>query len=469
MVKQRKFGQVQHVHLVGIGGVGMAGIAEVLLNQGYHVSGSDQSDHPMTERLKALGAQVFIGHHAAHLQDAEVVVCSTAIPDSNPELEQARARRVPIVSRAQMLAELMRFSHGVAVAGTHGKTTTTSLSASIMIEAGLDPTYVIGGKLNQAGAHAKLGTGEYFVAEADESDASFLLMQPMIAVVTNIDQDHMETYQYDFERLKSSFLEFLHHLPFYGCAVLCLDDPYVIELLPKIERRYVTYGFAREADYRASDFRQDGLKAQFVLTRPGKDPLPISLNLPGRHNVENALAAIAVAERCGADDTSICRALESFSGVGRRFQVHGDVELSHGRSVTLLEDYGHHPNELRATISAMRAVWPERRLVMVFQPHRYSRTQACFDDFVKVLTEVDQLILLPIYPGGEQPIEGIESERLAASLNAQGKRAVHVIDETDLPVRLPPILQAGDVVLFQGAGSVGKIASNLWTLWASDF
>lgn len=465
MQLQYKFGQVKRIHLIGIGGVGMGGIAEVLINQGYQVSGSDQSENAMTQRLRDLGADIFIGHHAAHLQQAEVVVRSTAISDTNAEIQAARARRVPVISRAQMLTELMRFSHGIAVAGTHGKTTTTSLVASVMIEAGLDPTYVIGGKLNQADAHAKLGTGEYFVAEADESDASFLLMQPMIAVITNIDQDHMETYDNNFNRLKKAFLEFIHHLPFYGCAVLCLDNPEVAALRPKIQRRYVTYGFGADADFRAMDYHQDGLVSRFKLHRSGHDPLSISLNLPGRHNVHNALAAIAVALECGADEAAVCRALAKFEGVGRRFQLHGDYSPEPGRQITAIEDYGHHPCELRVTIEAMRAVWPGRRLMMVFQPHRFSRTRDCFDDFVSVLSEVDVLVLLPVYPGGETAIEGADSAHLATALAKTGMEAVHVIDDADLPAQLPPLLANEDIVLFQGAGSVGKIASNLLTLW----
>ncbi len=457
MIEIPEMRRIRRIHFVGIGGAGMCGIAEVLLNQGYEIAGSDMKESKNTQRLKELGVDIFIGHDAVHIETADVLVVSTAIDTSNPEVSAALSRRLPIVRRAQMLAELMRYRHGIAVAGTHGKTTTTSLIASILGEAGFDPTYVIGGLLNSAGTNAKLGSSRYFVAEADESDASFLHLWPMVSIVTNIDADHMETYGGDFEILKRTFIDFLHNLPFYGLAVVCGDDPIVTELLPQIARPTVTYGFNEGNDVRAVDIEQDGLQTRFTALREGRDPLQVTLNLPGLHNVLNSLAAIAVATDEGVDDVAMVKALDDFEGVGRRFQRLGDM---HG--VQLVDDYGHHPREVAATIAAARQAYPNRRLVMLFQPHRYTRTRDCFEDFVHVLSSVDTLLLLDVYSAGEKPISGADSRSLARSVRNRGLVDPVFVEASDeLASILPSILKAGDVLLTQGAGTVGSIAVEL--------
>ena len=455
-------GRVRRLHFIGIGGAGMSGIAELMANLGYEVTGSDQRASDTSRRLCQLGVQVYIGHEAAHVADADAVVVSTAIDASNPEVQEARNRRIPIVRRAEMLAELMRFYYGVAVAGTHGKTTTTSLVASILAEGGLDPTFVIGGLLNSAGANAKLGTSKYLVAEADESDASFLYLQPMVSIVTNIDADHMQTYGNDFDRLRNTFKEFLHHLPFYGLAVLCLDDPEVRALVPLISRPVRTYGTDPEADLRAVDIHQEGLRMRFVVQGADLDaPLAIELNLPGRHNVLNAMAAIAVALELGVDEEAIRRALAGFQGVGRRFVVT-PVQDQTGRRLTLVDDYGHHPRELAATLEAARSGWPDRRLVLVFQPHRYTRTQEQFEDFVQVLSTADLLVLCDVYPAGEAPIAGADGRSLSRAIRARGVLDPVFAQEVNVvPALLGNLLQDGDLVLLMGAGDIGGLAARL--------
>ncbi|MGM0570326.1 MAG: UDP-N-acetylmuramate--L-alanine ligase [Pseudomonadota bacterium] len=455
--------RIRHIHFVGIGGAGMCGIAEVLKNQGYQVSGSDLKESPVTDRLKGLGVTIHIGHRESNSDRADVVVVSSAVNADNPEVSAARARRVPIVPRAEMLAEIMRYRHGIAVAGTHGKTTTTSLIASVLGEAGLDPTFVIGGKLNSAGTNAQLGGSRYLVAEADESDASFLHLTPVISVVTNIEADHMDTYGGDVAQLKKTFVEFLHNLPFYGVAVMCLDDPYVAEILPRISRAIITYGIEREdVDYRATDIESDGLRTRFTVKRPGgRSDLPVELRMPGRHNVLNALAAIAVATDEGVEDAAICRGLSGFAGVGRRFQVYGDYPVGKG-SVTLVDDYGHHPTEVEAVIRAARDAWPGRRLVMLYQPHRYSRTRDLYEDFVRVLSEVDTLLLMDVYPAGEAPVPGADGRSLCRSIRQRGQvDPVFVEDAVNLENLLANILQEGDLLLTQGAGDIGGVAAKL--------
>jgi UDP-N-acetylmuramate--alanine ligase len=453
--------RIRRIHFIGIGGAGMCGIAEVLLNQGYKVSGSDAKAGKTTERLQALGAQVFIGHAAENVAQTDVVVVSTAIDSTNPEIVAAREARLPIVRRAEMLGELMRYRHGIAIAGTHGKTTTTSLVTSILAEGGFDPTFVIGGLLNSAGVNAKLGGSRYLVAEADESDASFLHLQPMAAVVTNIDADHMDTYGGSFEKLKDTFIEFLHNLPFYGLAVVCGDDEVIRELLPRIGRPTLTYGFAPENDIRAVDIRQEGMQTHFTVLRPNKQPITISLNLPGLHNVLNSLAAIAIATDEDVHDEAIQVALANFQGVGRRFQQYGKFPVGQG-DVCLVDDYGHHPREVEATLKAARQSFPDRRLVLMFQPHRYTRTRDCFEDFVQVLSQVDVLLLLDVYSAGEKPIAGADGRTLARSIRARGLVEPIFIEKTDdLPALLKTILQPNDVLLTQGAGTVGAIAIEL--------
>ncbi|WP_295385261.1 UDP-N-acetylmuramate--L-alanine ligase [uncultured Thiodictyon sp.] len=455
-------GRVRRLHFIGVGGAGMSGIAELMANLGYEVAGSDRRESATTRRLRDLGVQVYIGHHAAQVTDADAVVVSTAIDESNPEIAEARARRIPIVRRAEMLAELMRFYYGVAVAGTHGKTTTTSLVASVLAEGGLDPTFVIGGLLNSAGANAKLGTSKYLVAEADESDASFLYLQPMVSIVTNIDADHMQTYGNDFDRLRNTFMEFLHHLPFYGLAVLCIDDPEVRALEPLVPRPVRTYGMCAQADVRADNVRQDGLRMYFdVHSKDLRAPLALELNLPGRHNVLNALAAIAVALELGVDEDAIRRALAGFQGVGRRFVVT-DLTDQAGRRLTLVDDYGHHPRELAATLAAARDGWPGRRLVLVFQPHRYTRTQEQFEDFVQVLSTVDLLVLCDVYPAGEAPIVGADGRSLSRAIRARGiVDPVFAQDPNAVPELLPNLLEDGDLMLLMGAGDIGTLAARL--------
>ncbi len=459
--KNPTMGRIKHIHFVGIGGAGMGGIAEVLLTQGYYISGSDLNENTVTKRLQKLGARILTGHQESHVNGADVVVRSTAIADNNPEIVAAKQQRIPVVPRALMLAELMRFRYGIAVAGTHGKTTTTSLAASLLAEGDLDPTFVIGGLLNSAGTNARLGASRYLVAEADESDASFLYLQPMIAIVTNIDADHMDTYHGDFSQLRHTFIEFLHHLPFYGLAVLCLDDPIVREIIPEISRPILTYGFAAEADIRAIDYVQKGVRNYFTVTRPGRANLSINLNLAGQHNVLNALAAIAVASELGVGDEAIANALNHFSGVGRRFQLYDNFKLAN-QSLLLIDDYGHHPREIMATLQAIRAAWPGRRLVMAYQPHRYSRTRDLFEDFARVLSEVDVLLLLEVYPAGEQPIAGADGRSLCRNIRQRGKVDPIFVETTqDLISALEGVVQAGDLLLTQGAGDIGGIAARL--------
>ncbi len=456
--------RIRRIHFVGIGGVGMCGIAEVLSNMGYEVSGSDLKESTVTAHLRDCGVRVAIGHAAVNAEGSDVVVVSTAVDTSNPEVAWARDHRVPVVRRAEMLAELMRFRQGIAIAGTHGKTTTTSLTATLLAEGGMDPTFVIGGKLTSAGTNARLGEGEYLVAEADESDASFLHLQPLISVVTNIDADHMATYEGDFNRLKDTFIEFLHNLPFYGLAVLCLDDANVRELLPRVQRQFVTYGFSEDADYRISDFRQGGGQLSFTALRPeGHAPLEITLAMPGEHNALNALAAIAIATDVGVSDDAIARALASFAGVGRRFQVHGEFAAPNGeQSVMLVDDYGHHPREVEMVIRAVRAGWPERRLVMAYQPHRYSRTHDLYEDFVRVLSQVDTLLLLDVYSAGEAMIPGADGRSLAGSIRQRGQvDPLFVEHKRALPSLLNNVLRPGDILITQGAGDVGGIALSL--------
>ncbi|GAB6140233.1 UDP-N-acetylmuramate--L-alanine ligase [Methylosoma difficile] len=455
-------GNIDHIHFVGIGGTGMSGIAEVLANLGYQVSGSDIKTSQVTQRLADLGVTITIGHERENVAEADVVVVSSAVDRSNLEVEEAFIRRIPIIPRAEMLAELMRFRFGIAVAGTHGKTTTTSLTASLLAEGGLDPTFVIGGRLNSAGTNAKLGLGNYLVAEADESDASFLYLQPMIAIVTNIDQDHMATYQNSYQRLKDTFLEFLHHLPFYGLAVLCLDDEGIREILPQVSKPLLTYGVHEDADVRAVDVRQEGMQTAFTVIRRGDYPaLRVTLNMPGWHNMLNALAAITVATKLDVDDAAIIRSLAAFTGVGRRFQINGDVPLADG-VVTLVDDYGHHPREMAATFEAMRQAWPTRRAVVIFQPHRYSRTRDLFEDFVHVLSSVDVLVLSEVYSAGESPIPGADGRALSRAIRVRGQvDPVFVESWDELPKILAGILKADDVVLTLGAGNVGQIATQL--------
>ncbi len=454
--------RIQRVHFVGIGGAGMSGIAEVLVNQGFQVSGSDLAESGTTRRLRDLGAQIFLQHDAAHIEGADVLVVSSAVQPSNPEVAAARDQRIPIGPRAEMLAELRRFRRGIAVAGTHGKTTTTSLTASLLAEAGLDPTFVIGGLLNAWGSNARLGTGEYLVAEADESDGSFLLLQPVVALVTNIDRDHLENYDGSFDNLRKAFLEFLHHLPFYGVAVLCLDDECLQEMLPEITRAVVTYGLSAEADIRGSNLQQNGRAMAFDLQLPNEtEKHPVVLNMPGIHNVQNALGAIAVAWELGIDIPTVLAALTRFEGVGRRFAEVGEYRWGNG-DVMVVEDYGHHPSELKATLAAARGGWPDRRLVAVFQPHRYSRTRDLFDDFAQVLSVADAVVLTEIYAAGEAPIDGIDSRALCQSIRARGRvEPVLIADVERIPEELPAMLQPGDLVLLLGAGNIGQLAQTI--------
>jgi UDP-N-acetylmuramate--alanine ligase len=454
--------RIKTIHFVGIGGAGMCGIAEVLLNQGYKITGSDIRMSPNTQRLKSMGAKIFIGHDSKNVKQADVVVYSSAVKQSNPELKAAVSLSKPLIPRAEMLAELMRYRHSIAIAGTHGKTTTTSIVASILAEAGFDPTFVIGGLLNSAGTNAQLGGSRYLVAEADESDASFMHLQPMVAVVTNIEADHMSTYGGDFERLKKYFVDFLHNLPFYGLAVLCVDDPVVREILPQISRPKLTYGFSRNADFRIGNLVQNKTITEFEISRKGKKkPLKIKLNMPGRHNALNATAAIVIASDEGIRDRDIRSGIQQFSGVGRRFDVQGEFEVEDG-TVTLIDDYGHHPSEVAATITALRDGWPENRLVMIYQPHRYSRTKDLYEDFVEVLSEVDVLLLLEVYAAGEKKIAGADSRSLCRSIRLRGKvDPLYVKKESDVHSILKDLLRGGDMVLTQGAGSVGLLAKEL--------
>jgi UDP-N-acetylmuramate--alanine ligase len=459
--QQPEMRRIRNIHFVGIGGSGMCGIAEVLLNMGYAVSGSDLKASPVTERLEQFGAQICIGHSAANVANVDVLVVSSAVNKANPEVASALERRIPVVPRAEMLAELMRYRHGIAVAGTHGKTTTTSLLASVFAAGGLDPTFVIGGRLNAAGTNAQLGDSRYLIAEADESDASFLHLQPMVAVVTNIDADHMSTYGGDFNVLKKTFIEFLHNLPFYGLAVLCVDDPVVGEILPQVGRPTVTYGFSEEADVRAINVRQQGMQTYFTVLRRDCEALDVSVNMPGNHNVLNALATIAIASDEGISDQAIVAGLSGFQGVGRRFQVYGELEVENG-SVMLVDDYGHHPREVAAVIKAVRGGWPERRLVMVYQPHRFSRTRDLYDDFVQVLGDANVLLLMEVYPAGEEPVPGADSRHLCHSIRQRGQLdPIYVERGIDLAPVLKPLLRAGDILLCQGAGDIGGVAPQL--------
>jgi len=456
--------RIRTIHFIGIGGAGMCGIAEVLLNQGYRITGSDIRASTVTERLEGLGATIYIGHKPDNVSEADVVVYSSAVTPENAEMRAAARLGKPSIPRAEMLSELMRYRHSVAIAGTHGKTTTTSLVASIFTEAGLDPTFVIGGRLNSAGANAALGESRYLIAEADESDVSFLHLQPMVSVITNIDADHMSSYGGDFNKLKKYFVEFLHNLPFYGLAVLCIDDPVVAEIMPRISRPVITYGFSGDADYRIENLKQNKQFTDFDVYRPGTNkPLHISLSIPGRHNALNATAAIVVASDEGIADDHISAALEKFQGVGRRFDIQGQFPVK-GGEVMLLDDYGHHPSEIKATIDALRAGWPDNRLVMIYQPHRYTRTKDLYEDFVKVLSEVDVLLMLEVYAAGETSIPGADTRSLCGSIRQRGRvDPVFVQDEEDIQNVLRGILHDGDIVITQGAGSVGALARRLGT------
>jgi UDP-N-acetylmuramate--alanine ligase len=454
---------IRHIHFVGIGGSGMSGIAEVLLNQGYVISGTDLGENAATRRLVSLGATVHLGHDAKFIEGADAIVTSTAVKADNPEVVAAHAKLIPVVPRAVMLAELMRMKKGVAIAGTHGKTTTTSLVASVLAAANLDPTFVIGGRLNSAGANAQLGSGEYIVVEADESDASFLNLLPVLSVVTNIDADHMDTYGHDFGRLKSAFVDFLHKMPFYGAAVVCVDDPAIRDILPQIARPITRYGFSEDAQLRAVDVRAVGGQMHFTVLRDdGQDPLPVVLNLPGLHNVLNALAAIGVADELGVPDQAVQQALAEFKGVGRRFQRYGEAALSTGGHATVVDDYGHHPVEMAATLAAARGAFPGRRLVLAFQPHRYSRTRDCFEDFVKVIGQADAVLLAEVYAAGEAPIVAADGRSLARALRVAGKvEPVFVDDIAEMPQAVLDNARDGDVVLCMGAGSIGAVAGQV--------
>ena len=452
---------IQHIHFVGIGGAGMSGIAEVLLNLGYHISGSDLSDSVVLERLKSLGIQTQVGHDAKNIAGADAVVTSTAVKADNPEVVEAHRLLIPVVPRAVMLAELMRFKQGIAIAGTHGKTTTTSLVASVLAQAGMDPTFVIGGRLNSAGTNAKLGAGDFIVVEADESDASFLNLLPTMSVVTNIDEDHMETYGHDFEKLKSAFVEFLHRMPFYGAAVLCIDDEAIQSILPQVSRPITSFGLSPQAQIRAFDIKAQGGQMHFKVSRANGTTLPelqVVLNLPGLHNVRNALAAIAVAVELGVPDQAVLEALAQFKGVGRRFQHHGQVRATEGGLFTLIEDYGHHPVELSVTIDAARGAYPGQRLVLAFQPHRYTRTRDCFEDFVRVLQKADMVILTQVYAAGEKPIVAADAKALVRGLRVAGFENVIFAEHLDDVVNhITKDSKAGDVVVCMGAGSIGQV------------
>ncbi len=459
---------IKRIHFVGIGGSGMSGIAEVLHNLGYTISGSDLADSATLRRLAGLGIRTFVGHAAAHVEAADAVVVSSAVKDDNPEVQSARARRIPVVPRAIMLAELMRFKRGIAIAGTHGKTTTTSLVASVLAEAGLDPTFVIGGRLNSAGANARLGSGDYIVAEADESDASFLNLLPVMAVVTNIGADHMETYGHDFGQLKQAFVEFLQRLPFYGTAILCLESPALRELMADVNCSVISYGFGEEAQVRAVGVRAVGAQMHFTAQRRNGSvlpELPVVLNLAGEHNVLNALSAIAVAMALDIPDAAVLKALAEFRGVGRRFQSYGELPARGGGSFTVIEDYGHHPVEMAATLAAARGAFPGRRLVLAFQPHRYTRTRDCFEDFVKVIGSADHVVLTEVYAAGEEPIVAADGRALARALRVAGRvEPVFVADVAELPALIAEQARAGDVVMCMGAGSIGAVPARIVAL-----
>ncbi|HVY23018.1 MAG TPA: UDP-N-acetylmuramate--L-alanine ligase [Steroidobacteraceae bacterium] len=458
--------RIHTIHFVGIGGAGMGGIAEVLINLGYAVQGSDLKPNSVTSRLLSLGARVMIGHRAENVHGADVVVVSTAVDVNNPEVVQAHAQRIPVVPRAEMLGELMRFRYSIAVAGTHGKTTTTSMVASVLAEGRLDPTFVIGGRLKSAGTHARLGAGRYLVAEADESDASFLHLQAIIAIVTNVDADHLGTHEGDFERYKQSFVDFLHNLPFYGLAVMCMDDRETASLIAQVKRPIVTYGISSEADIRAVNVQRHGLQSTYDVLRAGKPPLSIRLNIPGTHNVLNSMAAIAVATELNVSDEAIQHALENFQGIDRRLQNYGDVQTVNGR-ITVIDDYGHHPTEIAATLDAIRQGWPQRRIVLAFQPHRYTRTRDLLDEFATVLADVDALIVTDVYPAGESPIKGADAKALCRAIRSHGRvEPVLVRKVDDVPNALLPIIHDNDVVVVMGAGNIGSLAGELSTLLA---
>ncbi len=452
--------RIDTIHFVGIGGAGMCGIAEVIHNQGYQVTGSDIKESAVTKRLQEIGIRVFIGHDSQNIANADVVVVSSAIDKSNPEIQSALTARLPVVRRADMLGELMRYRHGIAVAGAHGKTTTTSLLTMMMTEAGLDPTYVIGGKLNASGKNASLGASRFLVAEADESDASFLSLRPMSAIVTNIDEDHMETYENSFDKLKSAYIQFLHNMPFYGLAVLCGDDKELYAMIDDIARPVQTFGFEPHNNVQATDVVADGTKTHFTVHRRDRKPLPLTLNIPGEHNVLNALAAITMATDEGVDDEAIKRALAKFAGVGRRFEQNACVTKDDG-DVLLIDDYGHHPAEVEVTIKAARQSYPERRLVMLFQPHRYSRTRDCYDEFVEVLSQVDALLLMDVYSAGEEPIIGADTKALARSIRLRGEVEPTIVDKDNLAPVMQRVLQANDLLITQGAGNVGQVCKEL--------
>ena len=454
--------KVKNIHFIGIGGSGMSGIAEVLVNLGFNVTGSDLASNSVTTRLKAAGATVYQGHQKENLTDADVVVVSSAVNEANPEVKEARERGIPVVPRALMLAELMRFRQGIAVAGTHGKTTTTSLIASILAEAGMDPTYVIGGKLESANANAKLGTGEYIVAEADESDASFLHLTPVMAVVTNIDADHMDTYEHSFDKLKTAFVDFVQQLPFWGMAVVCVDDANIREILPRITKPVMTYGFSEAARVRAINVVADNGQMRFTVQRINgvTTEFDVTLNLPGKHYVLNALAAIAIASELNVPDEAMIKALKEFKGVGRRFERYGEVKAPVGGTFTLIDDYGHHPVEMQAVIAAARGAFPDRRLVLAFQPHRYTRTRDCFEDFVKVLSSADAVLLTEVYSAGEAPIVAADGRSLVRAVRVAGKVEPLFVETTaELPQAIVNTVQGGDVVIVMGAGSIGQVAS----------
>lgn len=458
---------VKHLHFVGIGGSGMCGIAEVLLNLGYVVGGSDIARSSVTDHLTALGAKVYIGHKPENIEGADAVVVSSAIKPDNPEVVAAKACKLPVVPRAVMLAELMRLRRGIAIAGAHGKTTTTSLTATLLAAGGLDPTYVIGGRLNSSGVNARLGAGEFLVAEADESDASFLNLTPVLSVVTNIDHDHMDTYGHDFNKLKDAFVEFLSRLPFYGVAVLCVDDENVRSIIPRVTRRVIGYGLTEAAEVRAIDIRSEGTRTAYTILRPGHAPLPVVLNLPGLHNVTNSLAAVAVATLVGVDDKAIVKGLSEFTGVGRRFAQYGQLPIRNAEgqatgSFTLVDDYGHHPHEIEATIAAVHTAWPEKRLLVVFQPHRYTRTRDCFEDFVNLLCQADAVVLADVYPAGEAPLVGADGRALAHAVRLRGQNNLIFCPHIeDVPAAVHKMVRDGDVVLTIGAGSVGRVPAML--------
>lgn len=458
---------VKYLHFVGIGGSGMCGIAEVLLNLGYVVSGSDIARSSVTDHLTALGAKVYIGHKPENIEGADAVVVSSAIKPDNPEVVAAKACKLPVVPRAVMLAELMRLRRGIAIAGAHGKTTTTSLTATLLAAGGLDPTYVIGGRLNSSGVNARLGAGEFLVAEADESDASFLNLMPVLSVVTNIDHDHMDTYGHDFNKLKDAFVEFLSRLPFYGVAVLCVDDENVRSIIPRVTRRVIGYGLTEAAEVRAIDIRSEGTRTAYTILRPGHAPLPVVLNLPGLHNVTNSLAAVAVATLVGVDDKAIVKGLSEFTGVGRRFAQYGQLPIRNAEgqatgSFTLVDDYGHHPHEIEATIAAVHTAWPEKRLLVVFQPHRYTRTRDCFEDFVNLLCQADAVVLADVYPAGEAPLVGADGRALAHAVRLRGQNNLIFCPHIeDVPAAVHKMVRDGDVVLTIGAGSVGRVPAML--------